>query len=241
MVVAVVDLLDDLDTPVARSRAVEYKAEIAAIDRKLAAALRVSPAGRLMARGQDLQERWEQMDATLRSQVIDELMVVTVLPAKRGRGFDDDSVDIAWRKTMKDQLLDRAAGFGVADHRGRVRVTFVQNFCRRLGARSALAAASWRSGSVPPCDRTSNDKERVGRCGDAVVPRAGGAPRFDICASFSAYRGATVLFKLFYVLVAAAQQVPRLIGGFCCAGQLQSTRRREGPWKTSIYRCQCHW
>ncbi len=102
MVVAVVDLLDDRDTPVARSRAVEYKAEIAAIDRKLAAALRVSPAGRLMARGQDLQERWEQMDATLRSQVIDELMVVTVLPAKRGRGFDDDSVDIAWRKTSEE-------------------------------------------------------------------------------------------------------------------------------------------
>jgi len=110
LVVAVVDLLDDLDTPVARSRAVEYKAEIAAIDRKLAAALRVSPAGRLMARGQDLRERWEQMDATLRSQVIDELMVVTVLPAKRGRGFDDDSVDIAWRKTSEGSTTGPRSG-----------------------------------------------------------------------------------------------------------------------------------
>lgn len=92
-----VDLLDDLDTPVARSRAVEYKAEIAAIDRKLAAALRVSPAGRLMASGQDLRERWEQMDATLRSQVIDELVEVRVLPAKRGRGFDTDALDVRWK------------------------------------------------------------------------------------------------------------------------------------------------
>ena len=92
-----VDLLDDLDTPTARSRAVEYKAEIASIDRKLAAALRVSPAGRLMAGGEDLWQRWEEMDATLRSQVIDELVVVRVLPSKRGRGFDPDSVDISWR------------------------------------------------------------------------------------------------------------------------------------------------
>jgi hypothetical protein len=33
----------------------------------------------------------------------------------------------------------------------------------------------------------------------------------------SAHRGAAVLFKLLDVLVAAAQQVPRLVGGFCCA------------------------
>jgi hypothetical protein len=33
----------------------------------------------------------------------------------------------------------------------------------------------------------------------------------------SAYRGAAVLFKFLDVLIAAAQPVPRLVGGFCCA------------------------
>jgi hypothetical protein len=60
------------------------------------------------------------------------------------------------------------------------------------------------------------------RCVGALVQRAGGAPRFDICASFSAYRGAAVLFKLFYVLVAAAQLVPRLVRGFCCAAAINA-------------------
>jgi len=37
------------------------------------------------------------MNATLRSQVIDELAVVIVLPTKRGRGFDPAGVDIRWK------------------------------------------------------------------------------------------------------------------------------------------------
>jgi len=37
------------------------------------------------------------------------------------------------------------------------------------------------------------------------------------CASLSAYRDAAVLFKLLDVLVAAAQPVPGLVGGFGCA------------------------
>jgi DNA invertase Pin-like site-specific DNA recombinase len=94
-----VDLLDDgtLDGPRARERAAQYRAEIAAIDRKLAAALRVSPAARMLASGEDLRQRWEEMDATLRSQVIDELAVVTVKPTKRGPGFDPDAIDIRWK------------------------------------------------------------------------------------------------------------------------------------------------
>jgi DNA invertase Pin-like site-specific DNA recombinase len=96
----VVDLIDDgtLDGPRARERAAEYKAEIAALDRKLAALTRVSPAARLRASGPDLRARWEQMDATLRSQVIDELAEVRVLPARRGRGFDPDAVEIKWKQ-----------------------------------------------------------------------------------------------------------------------------------------------
>ncbi len=94
-----VDLLEDgtLDSPRARQRAAWYKAEVAKIDRELAAALNVSPKARLMA-SEDLRERWEQMDATQRSQVIDEVVTVTVLPTKRGRGFDPDAIDIAWKE-----------------------------------------------------------------------------------------------------------------------------------------------
>lgn len=42
------------------------------------------------------------------------------------------------------------------------------------------------------------------------------------CASLSAYRGAAVLFKFFDVLVAAAQLIPRLVGGFCCAASFNA-------------------
>jgi hypothetical protein len=42
------------------------------------------------------------------------------------------------------------------------------------------------------------------------------------CASSSAYRSAAVLFKLLDVLVAAAQPVPRLVGGFCCAASFNA-------------------
>jgi len=42
------------------------------------------------------------------------------------------------------------------------------------------------------------------------------------CASLSAYRGAAVLFKLLDVLVAAAQPVPGLVGGFCCAARFNA-------------------
>ena len=43
-----------------------------------------------------------------------------------------------------------------------------------------------------------------------------------ICASLSAYRGAAVLFKFLDVLVAAAQQLPRLVSGFCCAASFEA-------------------
>jgi site-specific DNA recombinase len=89
-----------LDGPKTRQRAAHYKAEIAAIDRKLAVTLRVSPAGRLLASGGDLRAQWEKMDATKRSQVIDELVTVTVLPAKRGRGFDPNAVRIEWKEDV---------------------------------------------------------------------------------------------------------------------------------------------
>jgi site-specific DNA recombinase len=106
-----VDLLDDgtLDGPKAREKAAGYRSEIAKIDRRLAAALRTSPTAKLLAAGEDIRQRWEGMDATLRSQVIDELVVVRVLPAKRGRGFDADAVEIRWKTDGEDDD-DQPAG-----------------------------------------------------------------------------------------------------------------------------------
>lgn len=50
-----------------------------------------------------------------------------------------------------------------------------------------------------------------------------------VCASLSAYGGAAVLFKLLDVLVAAAQLVPRLVGGFCCAASFNAhSAERDG-------------
>jgi DNA invertase Pin-like site-specific DNA recombinase len=93
-----VELLDDgvLDGPKAREKAAEYKAGLAKIDGQLAGITRVSPAAAMLASGEDLRVRWEKMDPTLRSQVIKELVVVRVLPSKRGPGFHPDSVDITW-------------------------------------------------------------------------------------------------------------------------------------------------
>jgi hypothetical protein len=42
------------------------------------------------------------------------------------------------------------------------------------------------------------------------------------CPSLSAYRGAAVLFKFLDVIIAAAQPVPRLVGGFYCAASFDA-------------------
>jgi hypothetical protein len=56
------------------------------------------------------------------------------------------------------------------------------------------------------------------------------------CASLSAYRSAAVLFKLLDVLVAAAQLVPRLIGGFCCPTSFNA-HGAEGDGGTAVEWC----
>jgi hypothetical protein len=95
-----VDLLEDetLDGPKARQRAARYKEEIAAIDAKLAAAVRTSPTAALLATGKELRERWEKLSPSIRSQIIDEIAVVTVRPGRRGeRGFNSDYITVEWK------------------------------------------------------------------------------------------------------------------------------------------------
>jgi site-specific DNA recombinase len=95
-----VDLLDigTLDGPKVREKAAEYKREIAEIDAKLAAAARTSPTAALLATGKQLRNRWAKLTPSVRSQIIDEIAVVTVLAGRRGeRGFNPDYIDITWR------------------------------------------------------------------------------------------------------------------------------------------------
>lgn len=95
-----VELLDDgtLDGPKAREKAGEYKAEIAAIDSQLAAAARTSPTAALLASGKELRNRWTALPPSVRSQIIDEIAVVTIQPTRRGvRVFDPSAVDVVWR------------------------------------------------------------------------------------------------------------------------------------------------
>jgi site-specific DNA recombinase len=96
-----VDLLDDgtLDGPKVREKSAQYKSKIAEIDRKLAAAARTSPTAALLATGTELRKRWAKLTPSIRSQIIDEVAVVTIQPCRpRGlRGFDPDYVDIGWK------------------------------------------------------------------------------------------------------------------------------------------------
>ena len=95
---------------------------------------------------------------------------------------------------------------------------------------------------VPPCPSLSCISDTTT---NAIVARAKTpvaqtcALVAHICASLSAYRGAAMLFKLFDVLVAAAQQVPRLVGGFRCLASFNTHgAKRDGG--TAVEWCaQC--
>ncbi len=84
--------------PKVRQRAAQYKDEIAAIDGKLAAAVRASPTAALLANGKELRERWEKLTPSVRSQIIDEIAVVTINPTRRGvRVFDPAAIEVVWK------------------------------------------------------------------------------------------------------------------------------------------------
>jgi len=182
-----VELLDDgtLDGPKAREKAAQYKTRIAEIDGRLSAATRVSPAAAMLASGEDLRALWEQMDATLRSQVIDELVVVRVLPARRGRGFDPASVDIAWRRPENArpaaQTAPSRAGPLPAAIRGSAPGTACDRAPTRHNPRPRIAPGSSRTtrcccGGHPPCCPCWNPSRDCRACcssGD----RPSGTPR----------------------------------------------------------------
>ena len=59
---------------------------------------RTSPTAALLATGKELRERWTKLTPAVRSAIIDEIAVVTVLPGRRGvRGFNPEYIDIRWK------------------------------------------------------------------------------------------------------------------------------------------------
>jgi hypothetical protein len=73
----------------------ELAAQIAECDARLADATRTSPAASLVAAGEQIWERWQQMSPSERAQAIDEVATVTILPVSRkGHGFNPTDVRI---------------------------------------------------------------------------------------------------------------------------------------------------
>jgi site-specific DNA recombinase len=67
------------------------------VDRRLATIMATSLTAQLIASGERLRQRWEQMTPAIRSQVVDELVAVTINPRPKGlRRFNPAYVDVTW-------------------------------------------------------------------------------------------------------------------------------------------------
>jgi hypothetical protein len=103
--------------------------------------------------------------------------------------------------------------------------TFSYRHARHLAALSVTTSNAIVARASTPVAQTSDLVARLSRsvairCVRRRCSTIHISMRF--CASLSAYRGAAVLFKLLDVLVAAAQPVPGLVGGFCCAASFNA-------------------
>ncbi len=75
-----------LDEPDVRRESKRLAEQIAAITATLTAATRTSPAAQMLAEGVDkLQQHWEAASPDIRGKVINDLMIVRVLPVPRGQ------------------------------------------------------------------------------------------------------------------------------------------------------------
>ncbi|HVE97284.1 MAG TPA: recombinase family protein [Pseudonocardiaceae bacterium] len=80
----------------------KIRARISECETQLAAAAVGSPLAGFVGTGDDVENAWQAASVSRRKAVIDALMVVTLLPAPRGRRpgggyFDPDCVEITWR------------------------------------------------------------------------------------------------------------------------------------------------
>ena len=57
--------------------------------------MRTSPAASLLAAGEELRARWDEMAPTVKGQVVEEIVTVTILPSPKGlHRFAPDYVDL---------------------------------------------------------------------------------------------------------------------------------------------------
>lgn len=96
---------DKIDAAQFERGTAELRTKLAKVDAQLARAVRTSRTAALLAGTTpgdgELWDRWQRLSATVKTQVLDELVVVTLLPIPqglRGGGFDPQYVDIQWRK-----------------------------------------------------------------------------------------------------------------------------------------------
>lgn len=73
------------------------KERIAEVDRRLAEAGEASPTVVMLLDGEEVEERWKNLTPDKRAAVIDELLVVTLLPTKSSPKFNPESVRIEWK------------------------------------------------------------------------------------------------------------------------------------------------
>ena len=74
------------------------RSKLAVIDSQLADAARTDPVAGLIADRRHITEKWAACTPTVQGQIIDSLMVVTVLPCPKGqRVFDPDYIRVEWK------------------------------------------------------------------------------------------------------------------------------------------------
>jgi site-specific DNA recombinase len=77
-----------------RRGTIELRTHLAGVDSVLADLARTSPVAGLLGAADTLTERWRELTPDMKGKVVDELMIVRVMPAPRGRGFNPEYVQI---------------------------------------------------------------------------------------------------------------------------------------------------
>jgi site-specific DNA recombinase len=92
---------DEIDGTQLRKATADLRSRLAVLDAQLADATRTSPVAALLASGDRLWERWQEMSVTQQAQAIDEIAIVTILPCPKGlRRFSSDYVTVQWRRDV---------------------------------------------------------------------------------------------------------------------------------------------
>lgn len=87
-----------IDGPQLKRGTTELRSRLAVLDAQLADLARINPVADLLGAGDRLAEKWTALSKDMQGKVVSELMIVTILPAPRGRrAFDPDYIRIDWK------------------------------------------------------------------------------------------------------------------------------------------------